>query len=178
MIQLVSDWMVFNWRYAEELVQIWETELYKADADKMLLLVYLANDALQKARRKRREPITRAFSAIITSSLRHVFREGNKALEDKLKRIVRIWGERQVMEQTITAELMSLFTNAVTPEKAPQTLLPEATLSGDLAVTAVDSASLLAEGAGPPVPLTPRARAGNVKLFPVAQDVVAALQSM
>lgn len=93
--------------HAEEVVDIWQSQIYQAQPDKILPLMYIANDVLQNSKRKGSNFID-AFLKCMKACLR-VSVGINPKVTEKLKRITKVWGQRQVYSRAIITKINGAF---------------------------------------------------------------------
>jgi len=84
----------------------WRNALQSStDADQLLPLLYVANEVLQNSKRNRGNKFLEAFSPILKQSLVHVCRT-DPSLVEKVRRTVKIWGDRRVFSVRYVNELL------------------------------------------------------------------------
>eukprot|EP00940_MAST-03C_sp_MAST-3C-sp2_P002340 g2340.t1 len=85
--------------------------------ENILNLIYLANDALQKSRAKRKAAIRDAFSKVLHPTLKHAIDVGDHNVKTKLKRVVSIWRDRSILEDDVLDHVENLLGMARSEEK-------------------------------------------------------------
>eukprot|EP00938_MAST-03A_sp_MAST-3A-sp1_P002645 g2645.t1 len=106
-ISEVSTLMLIQWRYAKDLVGVWEKRLLEVtDAKKILALFYLGHEILIKAHKKKKTGILDAFADVLGKVVRQVLvvdTTDDELVERKLNRLVRLWkGQNILAESTIS----------------------------------------------------------------------------
>ena len=94
-IQAASAKLVFWKRNASDVVRCWEHAFAKADMEKRLVLIYLANDIAQTSRRSGREYIE-AFHKALPEAFKHMMKHSDEPVQQRLKKLVRVWRDRNV----------------------------------------------------------------------------------
>lgn len=94
-IQAASARLVFWKRSASDVVRCWEHTFAKADMEKRLVLIYLANDIAQTSRRSGREYIE-AFHKALPEAFKHMMKHSDEPVQQRLKKLVRVWRDRNV----------------------------------------------------------------------------------
>ena len=94
-IQTASARLVFWKRSASDVVRCWEHAFAKADMEKRLVLIYLANDIVQTSRRSGREYIE-AFHKALPEAFKHMMKHSDEPVQQRLKKLVRVWRDRNV----------------------------------------------------------------------------------
>lgn len=94
-IQAASARLVFWKRSASEVVRCWEHTFAKADMEKRLVLIYLANDIAQTSRKTGREYIE-AFHKALPEAFKHMMKHSDEPVQQRLKKLVRVWRDRNV----------------------------------------------------------------------------------
>ena len=105
-VQRVSAWLLFHWNKADALAHAWKDLFEMAEPKEMLLMLYLANDALQ-SRKAHKEKIRAAFAAVLPASFKALTdaTSGAGAVHAKAKRLLTIWSDRKVLSATIIVDL-------------------------------------------------------------------------
>jgi len=116
-ISSLADLVVSRWRFVDDLVRVWESEIYASKQENILNLIYLANDALQKSRAKRKAAIRDAFSKVLHPTLKHAIDVGDHNVKTKLKRVVSIWRDRSILEDDVLDHVENLLGMARSEEK-------------------------------------------------------------
>jgi len=80
---------------ARTLTDDWNTQVITAPVPQLLPLLYVANDVLQNSRRSGTH-FLESFSPILGEALTTMcLRCGDISLTEKIRRVVKIWGERR-----------------------------------------------------------------------------------
>jgi hypothetical protein len=83
----------------------WRNSLHNATNVKLLPLLYVANEVLQTSKRNRGNKFLEVFSPHLKESLVYVCQKDPTATE-KVRRTVKVWGDRQVFSLRFINELM------------------------------------------------------------------------
>eukprot|EP00882_Tetradesmus_deserticola_P019056 GHRQ01020501.1.p1 GENE.GHRQ01020501.1~~GHRQ01020501.1.p1 ORF type:complete len:167 (+),score=64.54 GHRQ01020501.1:104-604(+) len=94
-IESVSSFCIFYSKDARGVVQIWEQEFYKAQPERKLALLYLANHILQEGRKKGMV-FQEEFFKVLPKSIHHMAKHSDDKAKRSLTRIVTVWEERRV----------------------------------------------------------------------------------
>jgi regulator of Ty1 transposition protein 103 len=94
-IESVSSFCIFYSKDARGVVQIWEQEFYKAQPERKLALLYLANHILQEGRKKN-TAFQEEFFKVLPKAISHMAKHSDDKAKKSLTRIVTVWEERRV----------------------------------------------------------------------------------
>jgi regulator of Ty1 transposition protein 103 len=94
-IESVSSFCIFYSKDARGVVQIWEQEFYKAQPERKLALLYLANHILQEGRKKGMA-FQEEFFKVLPKAISHMAKHSDDKAKRSLTRIVTVWEERRV----------------------------------------------------------------------------------
>jgi hypothetical protein len=83
----------------------WRNALHQARQDQHLPLLYVANEVLQNSKRNRGSKFLEAFSPVLGQALVHIVGQRREVVE-KVRRTVKIWGERHVFSVRFVNELL------------------------------------------------------------------------
>jgi hypothetical protein len=83
----------------------WRNALHQARLDQHMPLLYVANEALQNSKRNRGNKFLEAFSPVLGQSLAFMCQKNSDATE-KVRRTVKIWGDRHVFSIRFVNELL------------------------------------------------------------------------
>ena len=116
---------------AQEVVDIWQNEIYHATPNKILPLMYVANDIIQTSKRNGSNFID-AFQKCMKACLR-VSVAINPSVTKKLQRLTKVWGDRRVFSRPIVTIMNGAFNendndHDGTPNSTPD---PSLLISGD-----------------------------------------------
>jgi regulator of Ty1 transposition protein 103 len=94
-IESVSSFCIFYHKDARGVVQIWDQEFYKANAERRLALLFLANHILQEGRKKGMG-FQEEFFKILPKALSFISKQGDDKIKKQAGRLVNVWEERRV----------------------------------------------------------------------------------
>ena len=84
----------------------WRNSLQQARPDQHLPLLYVANEVLQNSKRNRGNKFLEVFSPVLGQSLHFICSRGGAPVTEKVRRTVKIWGERRVFSVRYVNELI------------------------------------------------------------------------
>ncbi|KAI9815481.1 MAG: hypothetical protein M1827_002615 [Pycnora praestabilis] len=100
-IVTVSQWVMFHRRHADRTGQLWLQRLKDSGANKRLNLIYLANEVAQQSKARRKDDFLNAFSPVIAEATATAYRGATHEVQQKLRRVVEVWRQRQIFELPI-----------------------------------------------------------------------------
>jgi hypothetical protein len=83
----------------------WRNVLHQARPDQHLPLLYVANETLQNSKRNRGNKFLEAFSPVLGQALTFICQK-NPTVVEKVRRTVKIWGDRHVFSLRFVNELL------------------------------------------------------------------------
>ncbi|KAK6461353.1 regulator of Ty1 transposition [Scheffersomyces coipomensis] len=102
----ISQWVLFHHRHSKDAAKIWlnyisstanpSASSLKNPSQKRLSLLYLCNDVVQQAKRKRKDEFIVDFAGVLPSALRYTYITVEDPIKAKIERLVNVWEERQV----------------------------------------------------------------------------------
>lgn len=86
----------------------WRNSLQSATHDQLLPLLYVINETLQTSKRNRGFKFLEVLSPVLGQSLKHICMKasGDAAMVEKVRRTVKIWGDRRVFSIRFVNELL------------------------------------------------------------------------
>ncbi|XP_015227793.1 regulation of nuclear pre-mRNA domain-containing protein 1A-like [Cyprinodon tularosa] len=115
-VQTLSLWLIHHRKHSKTIVTVWFNELKKAQVSRKLTFLYLANDVIQNSKRKGPE-FTQDFAPVIVEAFKHVNREGEEGCKKQLGRVLSIWQERAVYENSLLEQLSQVLYGEKKPKK-------------------------------------------------------------
>lgn len=106
-------------------VNEWRNQLQSCSTTQYLPLLYVANEVLQTSKRNRGTKFLEAFGPVLGPSLQFMC-DREPSVSDKVRRTVKIWGDRQVFSLRFTTDLLHRLDNSKKP-MAAQTAPPAVT---------------------------------------------------
>ncbi|ESZ89818.1 hypothetical protein SBOR_9796 [Sclerotinia borealis F-4128] len=97
-IVTVAQWIMFHRRFADRTGQLWLQKLKDSGSNKRLNLVYLANEVAQQSKARRKDDFLIAFSPVIAEATATAYKGATSDVQNKLKRVVEVWRQRQIFE--------------------------------------------------------------------------------
>lgn len=110
--------MRFYDRSPTNAVNEWRNSIQTCSASQLLPLLYVANEVLQTSKRNRGNKFLEAFSPVLGTTTRFIC-ERDRSVVEKVRRVIKIWGDRRVFSQRYVAELLTgldALRNQVVPE--------------------------------------------------------------
>lgn len=102
-----SEMMKHYDRAAGAAVSEWRNALLQNNNSKLLLpLLYVANEVIQSSKRNRGTKFLEAFSPVLGQSLVYMAQKLPPPMTEKIRRTVKIWGERRVFSIRYVNELL------------------------------------------------------------------------
>lgn len=103
----ISQWVLFHHRHIKESANIWyeyilklnnnnDERISKLISKKMLSLLYLCNDVVQQARRKKKSEFNTEFGKILPFLLNNIYAKLDPMIVPKVDRLIAVWEERSV----------------------------------------------------------------------------------
>ncbi|KAH8671893.1 RNA polymerase II-binding domain-containing protein [Tricladium varicosporioides] len=97
-IVTVAQWVMFHRRHADRTGQLWLQRLKDSNSNKRLNLIYLANEVAQQSKARRKDDFLIAFSPVIAEATATAYKGATNDVQQKLKRVVEVWRQRQIFE--------------------------------------------------------------------------------
>lgn len=94
-IESVSSFCIFYHKDARGVVQVWDQEFYRADPERRLALLFLANHILQEGRKKGMG-FCEEYYKVLPRALSFVAKQGDDKTKKQANRLVSVWEERRV----------------------------------------------------------------------------------
>jgi len=94
-VQTLAHWVMFHRKRCVQSIQVWDREVFKANKERKIVFLYLANDIMQTSRKKGGEFI-KEFSKVLQGVIIHVYRECDGEEKKGILRLLSIWEERRV----------------------------------------------------------------------------------
>ena len=94
-IQTLSLWVIHHRKHSRTIVQVWQTELIKAQTKRKLTFLYLANDVIQNSKKKGPE-FTKAYGTVLINAFTHVAKHADEKTKGSIERMLGIWVERNI----------------------------------------------------------------------------------
>jgi hypothetical protein len=86
-------------------VNEWRNALQVARGEQLLALLYVANEVLQNSKRNRGRNFLESMSPVLSQALQHICQRDAELVE-KVRRVVKIWGDRQILSMRFVNELL------------------------------------------------------------------------
>ncbi|XP_044253964.1 regulation of nuclear pre-mRNA domain-containing protein 1B [Tribolium madens] len=118
-IQTLSFWLIHHRKHYSTVVKLWGRELVKAKDSKKLTFMYLANDVIQNSRKKGPE-YGQEFGAHLKKAFEHMS-DAEEKTKSSLERLLTIWSERGIYNETQITEFRSALKKEGPPAKKAKT---------------------------------------------------------
>ncbi|ODV79536.1 DUF618-domain-containing protein [Suhomyces tanzawaensis NRRL Y-17324] len=101
----ISQWVFFHHRHSKECAKIWSDYILtvpptSSASAKKLCLLYLCNDVVQRAKRKRKQEFIDEFALILPNVIRKTYGTLDAGIRPKLDRLINVWQERSVFNNS------------------------------------------------------------------------------
>ncbi|EKD18847.1 uncharacterized protein L3040_004100 [Drepanopeziza brunnea f. sp. 'multigermtubi'] len=106
-IVTVAQWVMFHRRHADRTGQLWLQRLKDSGSNKRLNLIYLANEVAQQSKARRKDDFLIAFSPVIAEATACAYKGATNEVQQKLRRVVEVWRQRQIFEMPIQEAIES-----------------------------------------------------------------------
>lgn len=112
-IQTLSLWLIHHRKHYGAIVKMWSREIQKADENRQLTLMYLANDVIQNSKKKGPE-YGKEFGLFLKKAFEYIGgpRCGEKTRKN-IGRLLQIWEERGVYDKRQIEEFRKSFDQGV-----------------------------------------------------------------
>ncbi|TGZ84598.1 DUF618-domain-containing protein [Ascodesmis nigricans] len=101
----VAQWIMFHRRRADRSAELWFERLKESSAHRKLNLLYLANEIVQQSKVKNKPEFLNAFNPIIAEASEFAYRGSPANIQDKIRRVVVVWRERNIFPQQIQGDI-------------------------------------------------------------------------
>lgn len=108
-IQSLSTWCLKRHEHYKSIITIWLKAIRKVKIEKRLTLFYLANDVIQYSKKKNYKFID-GWATAIQKAIPYV---RDEKIQSKISRIIKIWEERGVYDDSYLADLTGLLTTPI-----------------------------------------------------------------
>lgn len=124
-ITSLSQWIMFHKRHAKTSAEVWaEYTASEAPVKAKLALVYLANEVVQQCRARRKDEFVQAFASVLPETIEEVYGSVDKAVKDRINRVVKVWAERSVLPQEVQQDIEARLGSETALAAAVPELLP------------------------------------------------------
>jgi regulator of Ty1 transposition protein 103 len=114
-IQTLSHWVMYHRKQYKQAIEIWHREFFKAPRERLMPLLYLANDIMQNSRKKGAE-FCMGFSKVIPAAIQHVYtKEADEPTRKAIMRLLDVWQERMILSGSLINDLRKTLLTAVGP---------------------------------------------------------------
>ncbi|KAK4162713.1 RNA polymerase II-binding domain-containing protein [Cladorrhinum sp. PSN259] len=106
-IATTAQWIMFHRRHAAQTVHLWLTKLKDLPSAKRLNMIYLANEVTQQTKARHKEDFMNAFAPFIADAISVAYKGASPNVQDKLRRVVDVWKERNIFDKEILQAVYS-----------------------------------------------------------------------
>ncbi|AET38677.1 Rtt103p Ecym_3177 [Eremothecium cymbalariae DBVPG len=102
-----SKWLLTLYKEAHVVAQSWSKYILMTTTNtrRKLLAIYLVNDVIQQAKHKRILQFGNEFGKVLPEVFSQVFPDLPQELQKKVKRVVHIWRQRQILSENVLAKI-------------------------------------------------------------------------
>ncbi|XP_026481777.1 regulation of nuclear pre-mRNA domain-containing protein 1B [Ctenocephalides felis] len=115
-IQTLSFWLIHHRKHHAIIVKTWYKELQKANEQKKLTFMYLANDVIQNSKKKGPE-YGKEFGSVLAGAFEHISASDDDKIKSSIGRLLNIWEERGVYDATQIREFRDALDGKITQKK-------------------------------------------------------------
>jgi len=105
-IQSLSAWCIKNKKSAYKIARCWVKVTKKVKTEQKLPLFYLINDVVQHSKRKNFNEVIERTQSVLKEAMPHL---KDETICSKVRRVLDIWGERQVFPDKFLKELVAIL---------------------------------------------------------------------
>lgn len=105
-IQSLSAWCIKNKKSAYKIARCWVKVTKKVKTEQKLPLFYLINDVVQHSKRKHFNEVIERTQSVLKEAMPHL---KDETICSKVRRVLDIWGERQVFPDKFLKELVAIL---------------------------------------------------------------------
>ena len=98
-------WLLFHRRRLDFVGPIWLDLVKAGDFNKRLLLLYVANDVMQKGKIKGQDDVIDAFSPFLADAMEMAMEAAKDEEKEKVKRLCNVWRDREVVSIEVLNEI-------------------------------------------------------------------------
>ncbi|KAI5961817.1 RTT103 [Candida pseudojiufengensis] len=126
-INALSTYMILNDSLFDQFINVWKTHILRADSSRKLLLLYLCNDVVQKAKRQNKSRYLSKFSDTLLDIINPTYHAVDVNIKKKISRLISVWEDRFVFETETINNLKDQINKPAAKE--PVISQPEAQVS-------------------------------------------------
>lgn len=105
-VQRAASAMMRHYDQSMIAVNEWRNALQMARGEQLLALLYVANEVLQNSKRNRGPNFLENMSPVLSQALQHICQR-DLTLTEKVRRVVKIWADRQILSIRFVNELLA-----------------------------------------------------------------------
>lgn len=135
-INYLSGYMLQNEALSQSFIDIWKSQVFNAPPATKLLLLYLCNDVIQKAKRHHKTKYIAGYFGPLLEVINPIYHSVDSTIKKKIERLISVWEDRLVFDADGIRKLRERIAQppqkqvAATPN--PPTVIPELQLINDL----------------------------------------------
>jgi hypothetical protein len=132
-IQTTSQWCLFHYRHANDIVALWndafitpDSSIDQSESNYRLALFYLCNDLVQFAKKKesKYEIFLNEFSKIMPNIMNYIINDNTNAhLTQKYLRVLNVWKDRVIFPINFIVSLQNIL-NGTSKDSSKSTQIP------------------------------------------------------
>ncbi|AMD19198.1 HBR297Cp [Eremothecium sinecaudum] len=115
-----SKWLLTLYKEAHIVAQSWSKYVLMTSTNtrRKLLAIYLVNDVIQQAKHKRIVQFGNEFGKVLQEVFSKVFPDLPHELQKKVRRVVRIWRQRQILSEDVLVQIEAYMKEPESPKAA------------------------------------------------------------
>ncbi|RLV89620.1 hypothetical protein JA1_005062 [Spathaspora sp. JA1] len=119
----ISQWVLFHQKHCKESAKTWAEYIIgnQHSSNKKLSLLYLCNDVVQQARRKRKQEFITEFARVLPMVLQKIYPSVDSAIRAKIDRLVGVWQQRNIFDNNDIEKMKSSLSKQEPVQQVNQT---------------------------------------------------------
>ncbi|CAN3372403.1 hypothetical protein DIURU_002465 [Diutina rugosa] len=115
----LSQWVLFHHRNLRDIARMWAAFVEKqprGSSRKQLTLLYLCNDVVQQAKRKRKQEFVDEFASVLPTVFQRVYARLDSPTQGKVDRLISVWQDRVVFDSAQIASFKQAIKQSVSAQ--------------------------------------------------------------
>ncbi|EGW33659.1 uncharacterized protein SPAPADRAFT_59030 [Spathaspora passalidarum NRRL Y-27907] len=119
----ISQWVLFYQKHCKDSARTWAdyTISKSHPSNKKLSLLYVCNDIVQQARRKRKQEFITEFAKVLPGVLQKIYPTVDSSIKAKIDRLISVWEQRQIFDSSDIARIKGSLTIQEQPTESKLT---------------------------------------------------------
>ena len=97
-INYLSGYMLQNEPSSQSFIDIWRSQVFNAPPSTKLLLLYLCNDVIQKAKRHHKQKYITDYFGPLLEVINPIYHSVDSTIKKKIERLISVWQDRLVFD--------------------------------------------------------------------------------